>query len=406
MKTIDAGSALLGAVLGTSGEVIDDVSVQADDFPEPWQGEAWAKAVELRSSGRPVDVVTLAEALPKHYGSYVMGLLEWSHMTYAADEYARIIEHHGTRRRLGEAAAQIAAIDPNLSAAAMVDAAQAVLARVESRAVQHSFKFVGELLDDVLVSVSESATFIPSPWRHLNAAIGGFRPGAVYVVAARPGVGKTVIAAQIATALASEGAVAFSSLEMSANELVHRFISERVQVNVARLKNNKLTDHDYGLIKNNRELVASLNIAIDDRASVSPSDVRAFVRALSKKHRVSGVVVDYLQLMTSSSKAERYQQVTEFSRQMKIMAKDFNIPVVVLSQLNRQSENRGDGKPRISDLRESGAIEQDADVVMLLRRDGEDPAEELVIDVAKNRHGHTGEVVLDWQGIYSRAVDK
>src|SRR5690606_14819722 len=158
-------------------------------------------------------------------------------------------------------------------------------------------------------------------------------------------------------------------------------------------------------IRNRRHILDNLNIAIDDRTNISPADVRGFVRGLSRKHTVSGVVVDYLQLMSSSSKSERYVQVTEFSRQMKIIAKDFNVPVVVLSQLNRQSENRSDGIPKISDLRESGAIEQDADVVMLLRREGEEPNQTLVIDVAKNRHGETVECELDWQGIYSRAVD-
>jgi replicative DNA helicase len=214
-----------------------------------------------------------------------------------------------------------------------------------------------------------------------------------------------VIAAQCATALAEHGAVAFSSLEMSAVELVQRFVSERAMVNMRHLKNNRMTDEDFARFRSRREVLAKLNIAIDDRTSISPADVRGFVRGLSKKHTVSGVVVDYLQLMSSPSRSERYQQVTEFSREMKIIAKDFNVPVIVLSQLNRQSESRSDGRPKISDLRESGAIEQDADVVMLLRREGEVPKESLFIDVAKNRHGETGEVELDWQGAYSRAVE-
>lgn len=405
MKSIDAGTALLGAVLGTSGKAIDELTLTGDDFPEPSQGVLWDAAVALRKAGKPVDMITWSNAVPEHYRADIPALMEWSHLSYNSAEWASIIEHHGVRRRLAEVAAHIAALDPDLPVAAMIDRAQQLVSDVANRSVKPSYRFVGDMLDEVLVRVAEQTSFVRSPWAMLDRAIGGFRPGAVYVVAARPGVGKTVIAAQIATSLADHGAVAFSSLEMSAHELVQRFISERALVSVRNLKNNRLTDRDIGLINSRREALVKLNIAIDDRTSISPSDVRAFVRGLARQHNVSGVVVDYLQLMSSQSKAERYQQVTEFSRQMKVLAKDFEVPVVVLSQLNRQSESRSDGVPRISDLRESGAIEQDADVVMLLRREGEDPREELVIDVAKNRHGETGEVRLDWQGMYSRAVE-
>ena len=404
-KLIDAGSGLLGAVLGSGGGVLDDVRVMSDDFPEPWQGALWDAAVGLHKAGKPVDVVTLTEAVPAHYGQHVIGLMEWTHLTYAVDEYARLIEHHGVRRRLADAAAAIIALDPKMSAAAMVDRAQQMIGEVAHKSVRPSYRMLGDMLDEVMVAVAESTTSVPTPWPSLDRALGGFRPGAVYVIAARPGVGKTVIAAQCATALAEHGAVAFSSLEMSAVELVQRFVSERAMVNMRHLKNNRMTDEDFARFRSRREVLAKLNIAIDDRTSISPADVRGFVRGLSKKHAVSGVVVDYLQLMSSPSKSERYQQVTEFSREMKIIAKDFNVPVIVLSQLNRQSESRSDGRPKISDLRESGAIEQDADVVMLLRREGEVPNESLFIDVAKNRHGETGEVELDWQGAYSRAVE-
>ena len=405
MRTTDAGAALLASVIGTNGDVIDDVTISGDDFPEPKHGVIWDAAVKLHEAGRKVDFVTLSEAVPEQYRGEVIGLMALTDLTYNAVEWARVIEHHGTRRRLGEAAAQIAALDPQLSSADLVDRSQAILSAAVDRSVKPQYRFVGDMIDDVLTRVVESTTFIESPWMFLNRAIGGFRPGAVYVVAARPGVGKTVIAAQIATALADHGSVAFSSLEMSALELVQRFISERAMVNVRALKNNDLSERDFQSILNRREILEKLNIAIDDRTNISPADVRAFVRGLSKKHPVSGVVVDYLQLMSSTSSFERYQQVTEFSRQMKILAKDFGVPVILLSQLNRESEKRSDGIPKIADLRESGAIEQDADVVMLLRREGDEPNERMIIDVAKNRHGMTGEVELDWQGMYSRAVD-
>lgn len=401
----DAGIALIGAVLGTNGRALDDITITGDDFPEPAHGEVFDAARRLHAEGRGVDVVTLSEAVPSHLRWYVTEALAWAGLAYNVAEWSRIVEHHSVRRRVAQVGAQIAALDPGLSVSEMIDQAQALVADLADRTVKPSYRFVGELVDDALVRMVEHTSFIETPWRAVNQAIGGLRPGAVYVVAARPGVGKTVIAAQLATALADHGAVAFSSLEMSGIELVQRFIAERAQVNVSRLKNNRLEEWDFEQIRNRRHILDNLNIAIDDRTNIGPADVRAFVRGLSRKHKVSGVVVDYLQLMSSRSKSERYAQVTEFSRQMKILAKDFDVPVVVLSQLNRQSESRSDGVPRISDLRESGAIEQDADCVFLLRREGDEPNQSLIIDVAKNRHGETGECELSWQGIYSRAVD-
>lgn len=401
----DAGIALIGAVLGTNGNALDELTITAEDFIEPVHGEIFTAAQKLHNEGRGVDSVTLSAALPSHVGALVVEALAWVGMAYNVQEWARIIKHGATRRRVAQAGAAITALDPDLSAAELIDRTQDIVGALADEVVKPNYRFVGEMIDDVLVQTVEATTFVPSPWEFLNRAIGGFRPGAVYVVAARPGVGKTVVAAQIATALADHGAVAFSSLEMSGLELVQRFISERALVSVRNLKNNRLTDRDFDQIRNRRAILDNLNIAIDDRTNINPADVRGFVRGLSKKHDVSGVVVDYLQLMSSSSREKRLDQVTEFSRQMKILAKDFKVPVVVLSQLNRASESRSDGIPKISDLRESGAIEQDADVVMLLRREGDEPNERLVIDVAKNRHGQTGEVELDWQGMYSRAVD-
>ncbi|UOQ56058.1 AAA family ATPase [Leucobacter allii] len=404
--TTDAGIAYLGAVLGSNGKVLDESTLNADDFSNPMHGRVFEAAKGLRNQNRPVGLVTLGDALPKSFEAVLNEALQYTHLTYNAEAYAEIIEKHSVRRRVVEAGQSIAALDPSMEASEMVDRAQAIVAELADRAVKPSFQFIREMVDEVLVNAVEgNGNFIPSPWRALNVAIGGFRPGAVYIVAARPGVGKSVVATQIATALSSVGVVAFASLEMSGRELTHRFISERSQVNVGRLNDAKLSEWDIDRIAQHRNLIDSLNIAVDERTSVKPGDVRAFARTLSRKQPLAGIVVDYLQLMASDSRNDRVAQVTEFSRQMKVMAKDFDVPVIVLSQLNRESEKRADGRPRISDLRESGAIEQDADVILLLSREGEDPQERLIIDVAKNRHGNTPEVELDWQGVYSRAVD-
>ncbi len=407
--TTDAGLAYLGGVLGSNGKILDDTTLSSDDFANPIHGRVFEAAVELRNQTRPVGLTTLADALPKSLEPVLNDALMYTHLTYNADVYAEIIASQSVRRRVVEAGQSIAALSPELDAAEMVDQAQAIIAKLADRSAKPTFRFIREMVDEVLVNAVESeeggGNFIPSPWRALNTAIGGFRPGAVYVVAARPGVGKSVVATQIATALSAAGVVAFASLEMSGTELTHRFISERSMVNVGHLNDAKLTEWDMEKIKSKRDLIDRLNIAVDERTNVKPSDVKAFARTLSRRHELAGIVVDYLQLMSSDGRADRVAQVTEFSRQMKIMAKEFGVPVILLSQLNRELERRADGRPKISDLRESGAIEQDADVIMLLSQEGEEPNRRLIIDVAKNRHGRTPEIELDWQGAFSRAVD-
>ena len=292
----------------------------------------------------------------------------------------------------------------------LISSAREELDAAETTALS-KVRYVRDILPDVIERLQTNATFIPTPWPSLNRLIGGLRPGAVYVVAARPGVGKTVIASQIAACLAEHGRVAFSSLEMSEDDLVSRLISERLNIRVGKVKDNRMTDYDWNVLAGGRAQLNAMSIAIDDRAAVSAVEVRAYAKAVSRQGTLSGVVVDYLQLMSSRSKLDRHLQVSEFSRQLKIMAKDMRVPVIALSQLNRQSEARADGVPRLSDLRESGAIEQDADVVILLRRvenpghTFENPNESIWLDVAKNRHGETGEVELAWQGEFSRAVE-
>jgi len=179
-----------------------------------------------------------------------------------------------------------------------------------------------------------------------------------------------------------------------------------MNIYTTKIKNADLTLRDWDDLARHEERVTSLNIYIDDRSSVTPSDIRQHARAVSREGKLVGIVVDYLQLMASTSKQDRHVVVAEFTRQMKIMAKDLQVPVVLLSQLNRMSEQRPDATPKLSELRESGSIEQDADVVILLSR-SEQPGEEndILFDVAKNRHGPTGVVMLEWQGYVSRIVD-
>lgn len=406
--TIEAENAVLAVVLATSGEALDDLTLTAADFTEPGKQGALFDAMHAEhAAGRPVDAFTLS-ARGDVDAAEVWALTSVTANRGSLSYYVDIVARASLRRRLATVGAKLAQIDAGLDASAVADAARGLVDEAIGTP-SRKIRYVADVLPDVIARLDAKDTFVPSPWPSLNSVIGGFRPGAVYVVAARPGIGKTVIAAQCAVALAEHGHVAFSSLEMTDTELVARMISERLRINVGKIKDARMATHDWQVLADGRSELESLRIAIDDRSGVSASDVRGFARAVSRQGKLAGVVVDYLQLMVSKSRLDRHLQVAEFSRQLKIMAKDFHVPVIALSQLNRNSESSSLATPKLSDLRESGAIEQDADCVMLLRREGdvEDPRAQvdLVIDVAKNRHGPIGEVKLAWDGMHSRAVE-
>lgn len=399
----DTEKALVGALLGKPGTA-DLITVSGQDFENPQLGDVYDTIKTFTESGRTADFITISAALPQH-SQLLASLHEYVYGAYAVEEYANIVAESALRRRLKAAGMGLANLEDTLTASEIVERAREL---VDSAVGQSASKvrFIRDILPSLEKKLEAKEMFIPSPWRDLNKAIGGFRAGAVYVVAARPGVGKTVIAAQIATEMAKHGNVSFSSLEMTETELVSRIIAERLNISVGHLNDARLTPAEKQVLIHHRELVADISIAVDDRSGVNPADIRQFVRTVSRNGKLVGVIVDYLQLLTSKSKMERHNQVAEFSRQLKILANDFRVPVIALSQLNRNVEGRAEQTPRLSDLRESGAIEQDADVVILLRREGFMPFEELIMDVAKNRHGEIGEIRLFWDGRFSRAVDK
>lgn len=407
--TTTAERSVIGAALISRKAVEATESLRPTDFHDPRLELVWEAVQGLYADNAPVDVLTVSDRLGENIGRAggVVSLHELAgEVPTAANAgyYAGIVRDAAVKRRIGEAGDRIRALasEPGEPSDLVEAAHQALDGLMEMRG---HVRWVRDVLPDALAALESKTSFVPSPWRNLNRAIGGFRPGAVYVVAARPGVGKTVIAAQIAAGLADHGMVAFSSLEMSEVELVHRLMSERLEIMVGHLKEARLTEKDRQRIIERRQVMENLNIAIDDRTEVAPQQIREFARAVSRQGKLAGIVVDYMQLMTSRSNADRHVQVSEFSRQLKIMAKTFRVPVIALSQLNRNLEQRQGGTPKLSDLRESGSIEQDADVVMLLRREGQYPSEHLIIDVAKNRHGDVGEVDLAWQGEFSRAIE-
>lgn len=396
-------TALLAAVILSRGNCFDDVTATGDDFHNGTYGALFDDMRREWDNGRPVDQMVLAERHPDQ-AALIWNLTSSSATAAQATVYADLVRKAAIRRRLQAFSSSAAGFDADMTADELADAARGLVDKIVGGDAGRKLTFIADVLPDLEADMRRGDVFVPTPWPELDDVIGGFRPGALYVVGARPGQGKTVLAGQIAATLQQHGPVAFSSLEMTAKELTGRFMSERLSINVGHIKDSRMNDRDWQTLEHGRDRLAALNIAIDDRSGVTPSDVRGFVRTISRRGKLAGVIVDYLQLMTSRERLDRHLQVADFSRRLKILAKDFNVPVIVLSQLNRESEKSALGIPKLSDLRESGAIEQDADVVMLLRREGLFPNETLVVDVAKNRHGSTGEVMLAWDGGYSRAT--
>ena len=408
--------ALIGMVLASpkAFQAVENV-VDAADFADVRYEALWSLITRLARDGRPHDTLSVTTALPgipadlrrgidgeellDMYGQAPIGL---SH------HYGRQVAANATVRRLEAAGTRIVQLARNAAhedLPGIIDNARAEIDNAGT--VVTDVKHLGDIMGRVLDNVDEAPTFTATPWEDVNNLIGGWRPGCLYVIGARPGVGKSVLGIQAGLDLAAKGVVAFSTLEMTDEEVAERVVSQKANVPFSHLKDHKLTQQDWSRIGAAQGALANLGFYVDDKSTVSPVQIRAHARTVARRGTLTGVVVDYLQLMTPGrgDKRPRQEVVAEFSRQLKIMAKELEVPVIALSQLNRQSTSRQDPRPSISDLRESGAVEQDADVVMLLHST-EDRPDLLEVGVAKNRHGQRGAVELTFEGAYQRAVNK
>ncbi len=412
----DAERSALGAMMLDSARVWDVLDVaHPADFHDP-KHEIVADAVRrLAMRGEGTDAVLVwdeiaASGVPFLAGpAYLHELTSVVATSANAGYYAKVIADHAMRRRLALAGAQVGQIaaDLRLPPDEQVEAARAAVDAVNTHrsAKVHA---VGSTLDDMFARMSEPPVYTETPWQSINHLIGGLRPRAMYVVGARPASGKSIMAMNLATTLADEGNVAVCSLEMGEEELQKRLVSQLGRVHMSAMSNNALDGDDWKRAAGARAKIMRMPLFIDDRPGQTIAQIRAHVRSVAREGPLSGVVVDYLQLVESSDpRKDRRIHLGEVSRAMKHMAKEFDCPVVALAQLNRKSEERPGKRPLLSDLKETGDIEQDADVVLLLSRDLDDEARagEVDVIVAKNRHGNTGDVRLAWLGHYASMED-
>ncbi|MFO7250151.1 MAG: replicative DNA helicase [Actinomycetes bacterium] len=427
---IEAEQSVLGGMLLSKDAIADVIEVlRAEDFYRPAHQIIYDAIVDLYARGEPADVVTVFDELASRGEVTRIGGAPYLHTLTAvvptaanAGYYAKIVREQAILRRLIEAGTRIVSYGyggQGQDVDELVDRAQAEIFKVTERRTSEDFLPLSEIMPGALDEIEAigsrggQLSGVPTGFADLDALTNGLHPGQMIVVAARPAIGKSTLGLDFARSAAIKHGLTtvVFSLEMSRNEITMRLLSAEAKVPLHTMRSGMMNDDDWQRLARRMSEVADAPLFIDDSPNMSMMEIRAKCRRLKQKHDLRFVIVDYLQLMSSPKKVEsRQQEVSEISRALKLLAKELEVPVVAISQLNRGPEQRTDKRPQVSDLRESGSIEQDADVVILLHREDayerESPrAGEADLIVAKHRNGPTATVTVAFQGHYSRFVD-
>jgi replicative DNA helicase len=424
-----AEQCVLGGMM-LSKDAISDVLdvIRGHDYYRPAHQLVHETILDLYGRGEPADAVTVAAELTKRGDIAKVGGAPYLHTLIAsvptaanAGYYARIVRERAILRRLVEVGTRIVQLGYSGDADAneLVDRAEAEVYGVTDRRVSEDYLPLSEIMPGALDEIEAigsrggSLVGVPTGFADLDALTNGLHPGQMIVIAARPAMGKSTLALDVCRAAAIRDgmpAVLFS-LEMGRNEITMRLLSAEARVPLQAMRTGQLGEDDWTRLARRMSEVVDAPLYIDDSPNMSMMEIRSKCRRLKQRNNLQLVVVDYLQLMSSPKRVEnRQQEVSELSRSLKLLAKELDVPVVALAQLNRGPELRGDKKPLLADLRESGSIEQDSDVVILLHREDayepESPrAGEADLIVAKHRNGPTTTVTVAFQGHYSRFVD-
>ncbi|MCH5185785.1 MAG: replicative DNA helicase [Oscillospiraceae bacterium] len=426
---IEAERAVIGALMINSSAMTVVVNIlKPSDFYFENNREIYKAALELFDEGSPIDIVTLSHLLSMNDKlnavggtEYLTALASSISTTQNITNYCEIIRDKSIQRRL------ITGLDviTNLAYSGsekneyLLERAEQVIYDIAAGRDKSDIEPVSEIL---MTSYREMAdrslakgklTGLATGFRELDRRTAGLQNSDLIIIAGRPGMGKSSFAVNIAEHVAvNDGiTVAIFNLEMSKTQLMSRILCSQALVELNKLKLGDLNGEDWMQISEVMERVAAAPLYIDDTPSVTVSEIRAKCRRLKQSKNLGLVVVDYLQLMTSSGRNDnRQQEISEISRSLKILAKELDVPVITLSQLSRAGESRSDKRPLLSDLRESGAIEQDADIVMFLYRDeyyNKNSEEKNTAEciIAKFRSGETGTIKLGWQGKYTKFID-
>lgn len=426
---VAAERAVLGAMLISRDAIAEVVeTMRAADHYLPVHETIHDAILDMFGRGEPVDMLTLGAELQRAGDLNRVGGAMYLHtlanevpLAANALHYATTVRDKAVLRRLAEAATRIAqwAYAQEGSVDDVVDRAQAeVMDAVPARS-SDDYRPIADTLDETIDEIEAlgshdgSAHGVPTGFADLDDLTNGLHPGQMVVVAARPAVGKSTLALDICRSASLRHGMTsvFFSLEMTRHEITTRTISAEAKISLQKLRSGGLNDDDWRRMAGVMGQVSQAPFFIDDSPNLTMTEIRAKARRLKQRHDLRLIVIDYMQLMMSGKRVENRQvEVSEFSRQIKLLAKELEVPVVALSQLNRGPEQRTDKRPMMSDLRESGSIEQDADIVILLHREDLYAAEstrpgEADLIVAKHRNGPTRDVTVAFQGHYSRFVD-
>ena len=422
-----AEQGVLGGMLLSKEAISDVVEVIKDrDFYRPSHELIYDAILDLYGRGEPVDPVTVASELTKRGdiaraggAPYLHTLINSVPTAANAGYYARIVRDHAIMRRLVEAGTKIVQIGYSQEGEIddAVDQAQAEIYNVTEHRTSEDYIQLSELLPQALddieaISNGVGGEGVKSGFKDLDNLTNGFHAGNMIVLAARPAVGKSTLGLDIArhASIHNGDTSVIFSLEMSRSEITMRMLSAEARVALNNIRSGALTDEEWGRLAKRMGEISAAPLFIDDSPNLSLMEIRAKARRLKQRHNLKLIIIDYLQLMTAGKKVEnRQQEVSEFSRNLKLLAKELDVPVIAISQLNRSPEQRADKKPMLSDLRESGSIEQDADVVILLHRDdmydGANRSGEADLIVAKHRNGQTRTITVSAQLHFSRFAD-
>jgi len=427
-QNIEAEESLLSAILVDNTALLEVVEILApEDFYRTAHQKIFAAISDLFNHGEPIDLVTLANRL-KEKGqlesvggaAYLARLVDAVPMAVNAQHYARIVHDKAVLRRLIEKANAITkrCFQEQGGADEIIDFAEASIFEVTEKKARQAFYPLSKLIDGSIDFLEEKqknkslVTGVATGFTHLDNLTSGFQNADLIILAGRPSMGKTALALNIARNAAVDAGVpvAIFSLEMSKEQLSLRLLCSEARIDSSRLRSGFFSMEDWDRLTDAAGVLSAAPIFIDDSPSLSAMEVRAKARRLKMDKNIGLIVIDYLQLMQGRTSAERRElEISEISRSLKALAKEINLPVIALSQLNRMLEQRNDKRPRLSDLRESGALEQDADVVAFIYRDEVYNKEETnphkgtaEVILAKQRNGPTGDVLLTFLSVYTR----
>ena len=425
-NNMEAEQSTLGGMLLSQEAVADVLEVVSGvDFYAPKHELIFNAVVTLFGRGEPTDVIAVTDHLNKEGNLLKAGGADYLHSLTSfvptaanASYYGKIVADKAILRRLIDAGTRIAqsGFESQGEVEDLVNQAQSEIFQVATQSTKEDYVGLSESIDvasrDIEMAQNRGGelTGISTGFSNLDAYTHGLHPGQLVIVAARPSVGKSTFALDMArnAAIKQNKPTIFFSLEMGRSEIAMRMLSAQSGIYLQSMRKGTLSEGDWAKLAGVRGQINDAPLFIDDSPNMSLVEIRAKCRRLAQQVDLKMVVIDYIQLMSSGKKVEsRQQEVSEFSRALKLLAKELNIPVVALSQLNRQAEQSKDKRPELSHLRESGSLEQDADVVVLLHREGiferdHPKAGEADLILAKQRNGPTGTVTVAFQGQYSR----